>query len=145
METTLSSMQGSGSTTAPSGTGTSTKGSDGLTGSMSFDGQAVDSGLVDRFRRCDQTTTQLSNDEKQLDVTGPWAGDRRTFLVRAGADDTGESLAARLLADPQVLAELRHESFAVDSITLLTSTGVGLQLQRALAEGGFPVRVYEAT
>ncbi|MFF5075666.1 hypothetical protein ACFY36_01330 [Actinoplanes sp. NPDC000266] len=149
----MTSPHNAGSTATPQRpSGSVTKDGDRAT-AVSFDGRAISASSAGRFRECDQTKTRLENqlvDEngnpgplRHLDVTAPWAGDRRTFPVRADDADSGAVLAQRLLAMPEFVAELTRAGDPIDSITLLTSGSQGREVQRALAEAGFPLRVYE--
>ncbi|MFD0782775.1 hypothetical protein ACFQZ8_02365 [Micromonospora azadirachtae] len=100
-------------------------------------------GIAERLRDCGQAHTRLLGlgEGKPVDVTAPWAGDKRTVGVMAAPGETTRTLADRILAGP----EFGREGDPVDSITLLTSTGIGAELRLEFAARGFPVRVYEAS
>ncbi|MFF5075667.1 hypothetical protein ACFY36_01335 [Actinoplanes sp. NPDC000266] len=132
-------------TSRPTAGGEVTREPSGRAIGLSFDGRPISPDLAGRFRECDQTKTRLESGRRHLDVTGPWAGDRRTFPVRADDRDTGAELARRLLSMEEFTNELTREGDPIDSITLLTSGKQGRELQAALAGAGHPVRVYEAS
>ena len=98
---------------------------------------SIPSALAQRMRDCEEAVTRLLSGETRVLVTAPWAGDRQTLPVQAAEGETGPELANRLAAGES----LRD----ADSVTLLTATGIGGQVQQALSGRGFPLRVYEAS
>jgi hypothetical protein len=99
--------------------------------------------LAPRMADCSQNRMWLKNDAIMLSVVAPWAGDVRTLPFRAREDDKAEDVATRIVNNPFV----NDSSFVrFDSITLLTSAGIGHDLQRQLKQlTGRDVRVYEPT
>ncbi|MEV4347177.1 hypothetical protein AB0J83_22200 [Actinoplanes sp. NPDC049596] len=102
---------------------------------------AVPAVIAQRLRDCDRAHTRLLGVGGHIDVTAPWAGDRHTLGVKAGEHEGADQPAQRITADPSFL----REDDPVDSVTLLSATGIGADLHAALTRRGHPVRVYEAS
>ncbi|MEV4346926.1 toxin glutamine deamidase domain-containing protein [Actinoplanes sp. NPDC049596] len=97
-------------------------------------GDTLPPGLAERLQDCAEAISRLIGEGGHIDVTAPWAGDRRTLGIRASDGEPAGAVADRVMRD---LAD------EVDSITLLSTTGIGAELHRELAQRGRPMPVYE--
>ncbi|MEV4346261.1 hypothetical protein AB0J83_17465 [Actinoplanes sp. NPDC049596] len=93
--------------------------------------------MAQRLRDCAEAISRLiDTNGRHIDITAPWAGDHHPLGIRAAEGESATQVAARIHADPA----FRRAGDPVDSIVLLSGTGIGADLARQL---GDTVRVYE--